>query len=270
MSPQQSSSESDDGENVILPESKFAANRNGSQKKVLVRAAPPGDDKVNVDGGKAGVSQVEDGGDEASENGDDEIFLVESIMDHRFGGSKNDELFFHVKWENYPNKKDWTWEPEENLMGGSDEIMQTYFQKIGGRPEPKSPEIRGSARKRARTSAASTLTPARSASKKTRVSNLSLTLGDEVDEEFSLTTSGSNWKPPSGSWEEHIANIDTIEKSTKGLVCFVHWSNGNKSQHDLNVIYKKCPQKMLSFYEQHLVFKQSEDETSTRASTQSE
>jgi hypothetical protein len=25
------------------------------------------------------------------------------------------DLLFHVKWEGYPNKKDWTWEPEEHL-----------------------------------------------------------------------------------------------------------------------------------------------------------
>lgn len=25
------------------------------------------------------------------------------------------QLFFHVKWQDYPNKKDWTWEPEDHL-----------------------------------------------------------------------------------------------------------------------------------------------------------
>lgn len=33
----------------------------------------------------------------------------------------------------------------------------------------------------------------------------------------------AKWKPPAGNWEDAIAAIDTIEKTERGLVCFVQW-----------------------------------------------
>jgi len=36
---------------------------------------------------------------------------------------------------------------------------------------------------------------------------------------------------------------------------FLSWANGHKTQHPLEQVYKRCPQKMLKFYESHLVFK---------------
>jgi len=72
------------------------------------------------------------------------------------------------------------------------------------------------------------------------------------------------WKPPAGNWEDAISHIDTIEKTDSGLICYVQWqvsegrnrvtivadsvvsrSNGRKSQHDVSVVYKKCPQRVL-------------------------
>ena len=43
----------------------------------------------------------------------------------------------------------------------------------------------------------------------------------------------------------------------RGDAADAHRNNGRKSMHSLDVVYKKCPQRMLTFYEQHLVFKDS-------------
>jgi len=220
MPPVVDSSDSDsDGADVIMP-----------RKYKKQQAAEESDDEVEPDDGE--------------EEGDENEYIVEAIMDHRFDGN---ELFFHVKWQDYPHKKDWTWEPEEHLTGGSDAILQEYYNKIGGRPVQKSPS-RGvsSARKRGRNSASTAATPAKS-SKKARTS-IAIGAG---------SPSEAQWKPPAGSWEEHITHIDTIEKNETGLVCYLQWENGKKTQHDIHTVHKKCPQRMLAFYEQHLVFKET-------------
>lgn len=53
-----------------------------------------------------------------------------------------------------------------------------------------------------------------------------------------------NWRPPSGSWEEHIQAIDTVEQDEGGLFVFVQWNNGRKSRHPTEKIYERCPQKV--------------------------
>jgi hypothetical protein len=51
---------------------------------------------------------------------------------------------YHVKWENYPAKKDWTWEPEEHLATGAKEILESYHDSLpNGKPEKPAPKKRG-------------------------------------------------------------------------------------------------------------------------------
>ncbi|KAF8540287.1 hypothetical protein BDD12DRAFT_833952 [Trichophaea hybrida] len=231
MPPQVHTSDSDSEEDIIQP-------KKGA--KVV--------DVASEDDAEAATGA---GDDEGAESEASDEYTVEAIMDHKFDDAN--QLYFHVKWQDYPNKKDWTWEPEEHLKGGSDDILQQYYESIGGRPVQKSPK--GSTRKRGRPSAGgASATPAKS-TKKPRTSIAaqsggSTAMSPEEPKE-------AKWKPPAGNWEEAIAAIDTIEKTEQGLVCYVQWENGKKSQHDINVVYKKCPQRMLTFYEQHLVFKET-------------
>lgn len=64
--------------------------------------------------------------------------------------------------------------------------------------------------------------------------------GDDMD------VDEKKWTPPNTkSWEDDVVAIDTIEKNTDGqLVCFVQWKDGKKSQHPIQDIYKKCPQRV--------------------------
>ncbi|KAI5807418.1 hypothetical protein DFH27DRAFT_523063 [Peziza echinospora] len=177
--------------------------------------------------------------EEAEEEEEDE-YVVEAIKDHKFEGKV---LMLLVKWKGYEKKSDMTWEPEENCAGAKD-VVKEYFASLGGRPKYQPPAPASAKRGRASTGAA---TPAASSKKKkTTPSNESPAPADEP-----------KWRPPAGSWEDEIQAIDTIEKTEKGLICYIQWGNGKKSQHEVHTVYKKAPQRMLKFYEQHLVFKES-------------
>ncbi|EEB06559.2 chromodomain protein Swi6 [Schizosaccharomyces japonicus yFS275] len=60
------------------------------------------------------------------------------------------------------------------------------------------------------------------------------------------------------SWEDLISSIDTIERRNDGsLQIYLTWKNGAISHHDSRITNKKCPQKMLEFYERHLTFREN-------------
>ncbi|RPA96739.1 hypothetical protein L873DRAFT_1791521 [Choiromyces venosus 120613-1] len=178
---------------------------------------------------------------------DDEEYVVEAIKNHRYTDKK---LYLLVKWKGYERKSDMTWEPEENCEGAK-EILQAYYNAIGGRPTlESSPVVKG---KRGRLSSGSTPAAVK-AVKRAKTSTPAATTKNGKE---ASPAGGEPWNPPKGSWEEEIICIDTIEKTDKGLVCYVQWQNGRKSQHEISTVYRKCPQTMLRFYEQHLVFKES-------------
>ncbi|KAG6996360.1 Chromo domain-containing protein cec-3 [Fusarium oxysporum f. sp. conglutinans] len=76
-------------------------------------------------GTPTGESDKEDGELE------DGLFIVETIKNH--ATDKNGNLMFQVKWKGFESKKDLTWEPEDNLKVSGDEILNEYFNAIGGR-----------------------------------------------------------------------------------------------------------------------------------------
>ncbi|EAT79442.2 hypothetical protein SNOG_13115 [Parastagonospora nodorum SN15] len=151
------------------------------------------------------------------------------------------ELVFNVKWQGYDDPKDQTWEPEANMAGAID-VMNEYFDELGGRPEPKGP-----GKRKGRPSGANKSGSGTPASTAKRV---------KQDRE---------WSPPHGSWEDDVDYIDTVEEKvdprTGELSKFAYlvWKNDKKTQHPLKHIYQKCPQKMLLYYESHLVFTQTHE-----------
>lgn len=194
---------------------------------VATKAA--GDDVEEMD---EDVEEEEAGDDEEEED----EYVVEAIKDHKFEGKT---LMLLVKWKGYEKKSDMTWEPEENCAGAK-EVLEEYFKSLGGKPK-----YSAASNKRSRPSTSGT--PAASKKKsKTTSTNDSPAAVEEP-----------KWKPPAGSWEDEISAIDTIEKTEKGLICYIQWGNGKKSQHEVHTVYKKAPQRMLKFYEQHLVFKET-------------
>ncbi|KAH7381382.1 hypothetical protein DE146DRAFT_284574 [Phaeosphaeria sp. MPI-PUGE-AT-0046c] len=176
-----------------------------------------------------------DGADEEDESEEDveDEYVVEKIISHKF---VKGALIFDVKWQGYDNPKDRTWEPEENMEGARD-VMEEYFEELGGRPEQPG---KGAQKRKGRQSGPKSESGTPASTKR-------------VKQEKS-------WSPPPGSWEHDVDFIDTVEErldpKTGQLAkyVYVNWKNDKKTQHPLQHIYTKCPQKMLQYYESHLVF----------------
>jgi chromobox protein 1 len=67
----------------------------------------------------------------------------------------------------------------------------------------------------------------------------------DVDSDAPLPVRNAPWKPPAGSWEDHIAQLDACEDEESGkLMVYLTWKNGHKTQHETSVIYQRCPQKV--------------------------
>lgn len=53
------------------------------------------------------------------------------------------------------------------------------------------------------------------------------------------------WRPPSGSWEDHIQTIDGCDDAGNGdLIIYVTWKGGKQTRHKAQVLHAKCPQKV--------------------------
>ena len=53
------------------------------------------------------------------------------------------------------------------------------------------------------------------------------------------------WEPPRGSWEHEPFHIDGCEGDSAGtLMIYITWLGGHKTRHKVDVLCKKCPQKV--------------------------
>jgi chromobox protein 1 len=52
------------------------------------------------------------------------------------------------------------------------------------------------------------------------------------------------FKPPTGSWEAEVQGIDACEGTDGQVMVFLSWPGGYKTQHPLDQVYKRCPQKV--------------------------
>ncbi|KAI1175198.1 heterochromatin protein one [Nemania sp. FL0916] len=180
-------------------------------------------------------------GDEDEEEGlEEDEYVVEKILAHRI--EPDGSIKYKVKWEGYEKKSDQTWEDEDNLRENAAGVLEEYLEAIGGRESIlQENQAALSTKKRGRPS---TGTPANGAKRRRNGSHPA-----------SATPPGSTraWKPPQGSWEDHVESIDAChDENTGKLIVYLTWKDGQKTQHDTKVIYSRCPQKMLQFYERHV------------------
>jgi chromobox protein 1 len=118
-------------------------------------------------------------------------------------------------------------------------VLAEYLESIGGRDKlisETSKALKGKKRGRLMTS-----TP-NSGTKRSRRN------GDHPAESTPPASArNAAWKPPAGSWEDEIAHLDACEDEDSGkLMVYLTWKNGQKTQHETAVIYKRCPQKASS------------------------
>ncbi|MCJ1301715.1 hypothetical protein MMC08_004516 [Hypocenomyce scalaris] len=226
----------------------------------LQDAAPVKDEGNGEDEG-----QGEDEDEEADEDDDNEVYAVEAILNHDASFADR-QVRYEIKWKGYEKKSERTWEVEENLTGAR-ELLQEYWEQIGGKPTAVL-----NTKKRGRQSTGGSATPDTSKKQKTaRKTDRKSGDGKKLRQSFpdvSLVGTEApedDWKPPDGSWEDHIQTVETVEKDDDdNLWAYVVWnqrtSEGKflRSRHPADKgersCYEKCPKKMLQFYQRHLVF----------------
>jgi len=194
--------------------------------------------------------------DDNEEDDDDDIaedeYVVEAIMSHVI--DEDGVLRFEVKWEGFDKKADRTWEPIENLETAP-KILEAYLAKFGGKEalmEAWEEKKASKGKKRGRASTGGETNETKRG-KKNGV--------HPTDSDAPASFRRAEFKPPSGNWEEAVVGIDACEGTEGSIVVYLTWKGGEKTQHPLHQVYKRCPQKMLKFYESHLVFKKNDEET---------
>lgn len=121
-------------------------------------------------------------------------------------------------------------------------ILREYLESVGGRQqildETETAVSQQSAKKRGR--------PAGSASGGTPANGKRTKRGSHpASQTPPASVSSKEWKPPAGSWEDDISYVDACHDETTGkLVVYLTWRNGHKTQHDLKVVYSRCPQQV--------------------------
>lgn len=103
-------------------------------------------------------------------------------------------------------------------------MLNEYFEEIGGRPEVKGKKRKG------RKSAVGSEGPIPASNKRMRKEK--------------------EWSPPPGSWEVEVDHVETVEEALepatgkKARYAYLVWKNQKKTQHPLEHVYQKCPQKV--------------------------
>ncbi|KAJ4420648.1 hypothetical protein N0V82_004213 [Gnomoniopsis sp. IMI 355080] len=130
-----------------------------------------------------------------------------------------------------------------------------YYESIGGKEkifEQTKKALNG--RKRQRQSKSATPVETTKAAKKQK--------SHPLDSTPPASAKAAEWKPPSGSWEDHVETVDMCQDENDGtFIVYLTWKNGKKTQHPKEVIYRRCPQKMLRFYERHIRISRDGGET---------
>lgn len=54
----------------------------------------------------------------------------------------------------------------------------------------------------------------------------------------------TEFRPPPGSWEGEAGNLYACEGLDRTVKVYLTWKRGQKTQHSLDQVYKRCPQKV--------------------------
>lgn len=116
--------------------------------------------------------------------------------------------------------------------------MNAYIFKIGGRE--KLFEKPTKSKKRGRQPASATPTTASKRSRKSEDHPADRESPAEVQKVF---------KPPAGSWEDDVVDVEMFRGDDGELRVFLTWRNGSKSQHAAQQAYLRCPQRVRRDFE---------------------
>ncbi|KAG0248412.1 hypothetical protein BG011_000108, partial [Mortierella polycephala] len=231
--------------------------------------------------------QLEGGSDGGSSDGDtddDEIYEVERVVGHRYEPVEG--LQYLMKWKGFKDKDNtYTNEASAFCKDLISEYWTRYLEVGGKRTDPVGavPKPKSKPRGKQRSTSQDRTLPSSSVSlknrnddvedrdvkpaKRPRISDDNDTGQPQAQAHTHLQTTDNSereiWTPPSEweSWEsrvECVIAVEQIEKegdgSTRELIIHLKWKDGKKSQHPLKEIHRRCPRRLLEFYEAHLHF----------------
>ncbi|KAG9323691.1 hypothetical protein KVV02_008109 [Mortierella alpina] len=84
-----------------------------------------------------------------------------------------------------------------------------------------------------------------------------------VDTAGANADSGRLWRPPAtwDLWEDHVELVTAIERRSAPagsdkptLAVHLRWANGKETEHTTSEVRRRCPQKLLDYYEANLRF----------------
>ncbi|KAI5919648.1 heterochromatin protein one [Camillea tinctor] len=221
------------------------------------------DDMPDIVKGDVGNGDDNAGADEDEDEEDleEDEFIVEKILAHAV--EADGTVKYKVKWEGYEKKADQTWEDEDNLRRdvwaenreNAAEVLGEYLASVGGRDkiiEASKTALKTKKRGRPATggggggsATGSTADTPTNGTKRRR--------NGSHPASASPPANTRAWKPPVGSWEDEVDSIEAChDEKTGKLLVYLTWKNGKKTQHETKVIYQRCPQKMLQYYERHV------------------
>ncbi|GES76716.1 cysteine proteinase [Rhizophagus clarus] len=210
------------------------------------------------------IDDVSEEYNEEKENSDSEDeYVVEKIIDHR---KIKGVTQYYLKWKGYPDDEN-TWENESDVF--AKELIEKYWKRENEKSKKKpveSPE-ESSEEDSKRNSKENNKKIEQVKKKQTIITNNQVNIrkrkfSDSFNEEpdFSLL---ENFPPPSlTNWEEEVDDVETVEKNSKdsGLLIYLNWKNGHRTRHPASVANLMCPQKIIRFYEEHLKFKDFDED----------
>ncbi|CAG8546658.1 5021_t:CDS:2, partial [Paraglomus occultum] len=204
--------------------------------------------------GQANGASENNEGEEMEEDGEDE-YEVEAIVDHK---KTKGIMKYYIKWKGYPSDEN-TWESADNL--NCDDLVQAYWlqSKERNNKEKKKKhkyKTKGGSSKRSET-------PDRfeeKDAKRQRIRDRT----DENDKTRRNRTKHTREKSDNDEdedWDNQITSVETVTRDEKSneLMVYLRWKNGDTSKHTAKEANRKCPQKMIKFYEQRLTFAPAAD-----------
>jgi len=233
---------------------------------------------------------------------DSEVYEIEAILDAKRGATGSTRIGYLVKWKGYPNEENsWVDERDaggaKELIS---EYWLRHGKKKSERAGRKSdPKLKAAPRRPVAASVETTPEPASATTKKrgrgrpkakvdsddegaeeeedgrsrkrgrksngiTRKESPSPALSSDKASESIQTLEPSAIKKWGGlpSWEQHLEDIDTVERTPDGDLFIYFKLKGEKvpCKENSRICAEKFPQALIKFYEAHLKWKQTEAE----------
>lgn len=128
---------------------------------------------------------------------------------------------------------------------GANELLQEYYEKVGGREFVMSGKKKPGKRGRQPKSS----TPQENESKRRKAVDISepgtpQSVKDIPRADTREYPEQAPFVPPASSWEEEVQSIDAVENVEGDYRVYLKWNNGKMSVHPREMCNKRCPQKV--------------------------